>query len=62
MTTLPKDKQSGVISRTARQLVHSSFPAEHWDYREETGNDYGRDCTLELIENEDIYETIEVEK
>lgn len=50
--TLPKDKTSGVISREARKLVHNSFSAERWDYHEETGSDNGRDCIIELIENE----------
>ena len=49
---LPKDKASGVISREARQLVHNSFSAERWDYHEETGADNGRDCIIELIEDE----------
>lgn len=50
--TLPKDKTSGVISREARKLVHNSFSSERWDYHEETGSDNGRDCIIELIENE----------
>ena len=49
---LPKDKTSGVISREARKLVHNSFSAERWDYHEETGSDNGRDCIIELVENE----------
>ena len=49
---LPKDKASGVISREARKLVHNSFSAERWDYHEETGGDNGRDCIIELVENE----------
>ncbi len=51
-TILPKDKASGVISREARKLVHSSFSAERWDYHEETGSDNGRDCIIELVEDE----------
>ena len=49
---LPKDKASGVISREVRKLVHSSFSAERWDYHEETGSDNGRDCIIELVEDE----------
>ena len=48
----PKDKASGVISREARKLVHNSFSAERWDYHEETGSDNGRDCIIELVEDE----------
>lgn len=51
-STLPKDKVSGVISREARKLVHNSFSAERWDYHEETGSDNGRDCIIELVEDE----------
>lgn len=49
---LPKDKTSGVISREARKLVHNSFSTERWDYHEETGSDNGRDCIIELIEDD----------
>ena len=33
--------------------MHFKLDADHWDYREETGNDYGRDCVVELSENDE---------
>lgn len=50
MTKLPKDVPSRVIGARARQLVHSSFNPEHWEYHEYTGCDRGIDCVVELIE------------
>jgi hypothetical protein len=34
-------------------VVHFVLDADHWDYKEETGNDYGRDCIVELSENDE---------
>ena len=36
-------------------MVHSAFSADNWEYHEETGVDRGRDCTIELIENEEFH-------
>lgn len=52
MPKLPKDCPARVIGAEARKLVHYIFPSEHWEYREQTGNDNGVDCTIELIEQE----------
>lgn len=52
MPKLPKDCSSRVIGAKARQLVHSSFSAERWEYHESTGTDHGLDCIIELVENE----------
>ncbi len=52
MPKLPKDCPARVIGAEARKLVHYIFPSEHWEYREQTGNDNGVDCTVELIEQE----------
>ena len=52
MSILPKDCSERVIGAEARKLVHFQFPSEHWEYHEETGRDSGRDCTIELVENE----------
>lgn len=47
----PKDTDTRRISSRARQLVHSKIDTQHWEYKEETGVDVGRDCTIELSEN-----------
>ena len=52
MPKLPKDCSPRVIGTKARQLVHSSFNAERWEYHEITGTDHGLDCIIELVENE----------
>ena len=54
MERLPKDANSRKIASRARQLVHSAFSADNWEYHEETGVDRGRDCTVELVENEEF--------
>lgn len=53
MPKLPKDCTARVIGAEARKLVHYIFPSEYWEYREQTGNDNGVDCTIELIEQEE---------
>lgn len=52
MGKLPKDCSERVTSAEARKLVHFRFPSERWEYHEETGRDSGRDCTIELVEND----------
>ena len=52
MPKLPQDCPARIIGAEARKLVHYIFPSEHWEYREQTGNDNGVDCTIELIEQE----------
>lgn len=47
----PKDNNTRKIASRARQLVHSKINVEHWEFKEETGNDVGRDCILELSED-----------
>ena len=46
----PKDNESRKIGSRGRAIVHYQINSDHWEYHEETGNDYGRDCTLELSE------------
>lgn len=53
MLKLPRDCSARVIGAEARKLVHYIFPSEHWEYREQTGNDVGVDCAIELIEQEE---------
>lgn len=52
MPRTPIDCEPRKTSSKARAIVHYKLNAEHWDYREETGNDYGRDCVIELSEND----------
>ena len=47
----PKDDEQRKTGSKGRAVVHYQLDADHWDYREETGNDYGRDCVIELSEN-----------
>lgn len=49
---LPQDIASGQIGSRARAIVHYIFNSDYWEYREETGNDVGIDCSFELIEND----------
>ena len=51
----PKDNEKRKIGSRGRGIVHFKLDAEHWDYREETGNDYGRDCVVELSENDEWF-------
>jgi len=48
---LPQDSDTRRTASKARQIVHSKIDTEHWEYKEETGNDVGRDCIIELSEN-----------
>lgn len=52
MPRTPIDCEPCKMGSKARAIVHYKLNAEHWDYREETGNDYGRDCVIELSEND----------
>lgn len=49
----PKDNAKRKTGSRGRAIVHFQIDSNHWDYREETGNDYGRDCVLELSENDE---------
>ena len=49
----PKDDEKRRTGSRGRGIVHFKLNADHWDYREETGNDYGRDCVAELSENDE---------
>ena len=60
MPKLPKDCSERVIGAEARKMVHFQFPSEHWEYHEETGRDSGRDCLIELVEN-DLYVNKKIE-
>lgn len=49
----PKDDVRRKIGSKGRAIVHYVFNADHWDYKEETGGDVGRDCIIELSENDE---------
>lgn len=49
----PKDSISRKIGTRARAIVSYKLNYNHWDYKEETGNDVGRDCTLEFSNNDE---------
>jgi len=58
----PKDIASRKIGSNARRIVHYKFNPDFWDYKEETGEDRGRDCFFELInDNKWKNEKIEVQ-
>ena len=48
---MPKDCDNRQTGSRARAIVHYKLNSKHWDYKEETGNDVGRDCILELAYN-----------
>ena len=51
MAKFPADCLARKIGSKARAIVHYQFDAEHWDFHEQTGNDYGVDCWIELSRN-----------
>ncbi len=51
MARLPIDTPQRKIGSKAVAILHYKIDADHWEFRQETGNDVGRDCTLELSEN-----------
>ena len=52
MPNAPKGGLSRQIASRARAIVHYKFNAERWEYREQTGMDYGLDCRLELLRDD----------
>lgn len=47
----PEDSVQRKTGDRGRQIVHYQLDVEHWLFKEETGSDVGRDCILELSEN-----------
>ena len=47
---LPKEVDIAKTGRGGMALVHSAFDYNHWEFRQETGADVGRDCTFEYID------------
>ena len=52
MAKMPIDTPQRRIGSKAVAILHYKINAEHWEFRQETGNDVGRDCTIELSEND----------
>lgn len=52
MSRMPIDTPQRRIGSRAVAIVHYAIDTEHWEFRQETGNDVGRDCTIELSEND----------
>ena len=50
----PKDCSARKIGNKAEAIVNLAFIDLDFEYRKETGNDVGRDCVLELIEDEEF--------
>lgn len=53
MANSPQNSEQRKIGARARAILHYTLDADHWEYREETGNDVGRDCVIELSENDE---------
>ena len=49
---MPIDTPQRKIGSRAVAIVHYTINCDHWEFRQETGNDVGRDCTVELSEND----------
>lgn len=47
----PLDSEQRKTGSKACKILHYVLDTDHWEYRQETGNDVGRDCTLELSED-----------
>lgn len=51
MPRMPIDTNQRKIGSRAVAIVHYAIDCDHWEFRQETGNDVGRDCTVELSED-----------
>lgn len=52
MSVYPKDTEQQKVSRKSAKILVYTLDSDHWDYKLETGSDVGRDCILELAEND----------
>lgn len=48
----PKDGDPRKISSRSEAILHYKIDSNCWIYRNETERDFGRDCILELVEND----------
>ena len=49
----PSDSESRKIGAKAEAILHYKINPNHWSFKQETGNDFGRDCIIELSEQEE---------
>lgn len=49
----PKDNIQRKIGTRARAILFYKINSEHWDFKEESGNDVGRDCIIEFSDNDE---------
>lgn len=47
----PKDSPQRRLSTAGRKILYYMLDENHWEFKEETGSDVGRDCIIELSEN-----------
>lgn len=52
MSVYPKDTEQHKIGRNSTRILIYTLDSDHWNYKPETGSDVGRDCVLELAEND----------
>ena len=52
MMERPKDNETRKISSKGKAILHYRINLDCWEYKQETGGDVGRDCILELSEND----------
>lgn len=51
MLTYPQDTLARKAESKSCKILHYVLDTDHWEYKQETGNDVGRDCILELSED-----------
>lgn len=60
MYKYPQDCEQRKIESKSCQIFHSQINTDHWAYKQEPNNDVGRDCILELSEN-DLWKNHKIE-
>lgn len=54
-TVLPYEVEMEKTGRGGMALVHFAFNYDHWEFRQETGADKGRDCAFEYIDEDNSW-------
>ena len=49
----PKDTEQRKNGTKALSILCYQLDSNHWDFKQETGNDVGRDCIIELSEDDE---------
>lgn len=52
---LPQEVDMEKTGRGGMALVHYVFNYDHWEFRQETGTDKGRDCAFEYIDEKNTW-------